>query len=87
MLKEDAPRNQWPLCKIIETNPDDQGIVRSVALLLGIDDNSNRKRILERLISKLVLILEDNDIDSPTKGAWHGIKMMNNFRGASCYSS
>ena len=69
LLKEDAPRNQWPLCKITETNPDDQGIVRSVTLLLGIDDNSNRERILKRPFSKLVLILEANDIDSPTKGA------------------
>ena len=38
LLKKDAPRNQWPLRKIIEINPDDQGIVRSVTLLLGIDD-------------------------------------------------
>ena len=69
LLKEDAPRNQWTLCKTIKANPDDQGIVRSVALLLGTDDNNNRERILERPISKLVLILEANDIDSPTKGA------------------
>ena len=69
LLKEDAPRNQWPLCKIIETNPDDQGIVSSATLLLGIDYKSNRERILERPVSKLVMILEANDIDSPTRGA------------------
>ena len=69
LLKEDVPRNQWPLYKIIKTNPDDQRILRSVTLHLGIDDNNNRERILERPISKLVLILEANDIDSPTKGA------------------
>ena len=86
LLKEDAPKSQWPFCKIIKTNPDDQGIVWNVTLLLSIDDNNNRERILERPISKLVLILEANDIDSPTKGAWHSIKMMNHLRGASCYS-
>ena len=48
LLKEDAPRNQWPLCKIIKTNPDDQGTVRSVTLLLCIDDENNRERMLER---------------------------------------
>ena len=69
LLKEDAPRNQWPLCKTIKANPDDQGIVRSVALLLGTDDNNNREEILEHPISKLVLILEANNIDSLTKGA------------------
>ena len=69
LLKEDAPRNQWPLCKIIKINPDDQGIVRSVTLLLGIDDNNNCERTLECPISKLVLILQANNIDSPMKGA------------------
>ena len=69
LLKEDAPRNQWPLCKIIKIYPDNQGIVRIVTLLLGIGDNNNREQTLERPISKLVLILEANDIDSPKKEA------------------
>ena len=81
LLKEDATRNQWPLYKIIKTNVDNQGIVRSVTQLLGTDDNNNRERTLERPISKLVLILEANDIDFTTKGAY-GIKMMNHLRGA-----
>lgn len=55
-------------------------------LLLGIDDNSSRERILERTILKLVLIVEANYIDFPMKGAWHGIKMKNHLMGASCYS-
>ena len=38
-------------------------------LLLGIDDNSSRERILERTILKLVLIVEANYIDFPMKGA------------------
>ena len=86
VLLKDAPRNQWPLCKIIETDPVDQGIARSVTLLFGIDDNSNHEWILECPISKLVLILEGNNMDSPTKRAQHCIKMMNHLRGASCYS-
>ena len=86
LCKEDARRNQWPLCKFIKTNPHDQGIVRSVTLLLGIDDNNNHEQTLERPISKLIFILEANNIGSPKKGVWHGIKMMNFLRGASCYS-
>ena len=64
LLKEDSVRKKWSLHKIIGTNPDNQGIVRSVTLLLGIDDNSNCKQILELSISNLVLILEANNIDS-----------------------
>ena len=86
LLKEYVPKNKYPLCKIIKTNPEDQGIVRNMTLLLGTDGNSNRERILERPVSKLVLILTANDIDSPKKGAWHGIKMMSHLRRASCYS-
>ena len=39
-----------------------------MTLLLGIDGNNNRERILERPISKMILILEANDMDSPMKG-------------------
>ena len=63
-LKEDSLKKQWSLHKIIGTNPDNQGIVRSVTLLLGIDDNSDCEQILELSISNLVLILEANYIDS-----------------------
>ena len=82
LLKEDAPRNQWPLFKIFKTNPDDQVIVMSMTLLLGIDGNNNRERILERPISKMILILEANDMDSPMKGDWHSIKIMNHLSGS-----
>ena len=62
-------RNHWPMCKIIGTNSDDKGVVRSVKLLLGNSANNNDKRILERPVTKIVLLLEVEDVDSPTKGA------------------
>ena len=40
-----------------------------MTLLLGIDDNNNREQILEHPISKLVLILEGNNISSPKEGS------------------
>lgn len=69
----------------METNPDDQGMVRTMILLHGIDDNSNLEWTLEHPISKLFLILEAEDFDFPMKGVWHGIKTGNHFRGTSCY--
>ena len=62
-------RNHWPMCKIIGTNSDDKGVVQSVKLLLGNSANNNDKRILERPVTKIVLLLEVEDVDSPTKGA------------------
>ena len=52
------------MCKVIDTNADDQGTVRSVTLLVGIDGDKKQDRILVRPITKLVLILESDNIDS-----------------------
>ncbi|KAL4230450.1 hypothetical protein ACF0H5_010832 [Mactra antiquata] len=46
------PRNQWPLAKVVQANPDDDGLVRRVFVKLG------RGGILERSVHKLVLIVE-----------------------------
>ena len=64
-----TPRNHWPMCKVIGTNSDDKGVVRSVKLLLGNNGNNDDKRILERPMTKILLLLEVEDVDSPTKGA------------------
>ena len=67
LLKLETPRNMWPMCKVIDTNSDDQGTVRSVTLLVGNDGDKKQDQILVRPITKLVLILEADDIDSPTR--------------------
>ena len=70
LLKTDLMKqNHWPMCKVIGTNSDDKGVVRSVKLLLGNSGNNDDKRILERPVTKIVLLLEVEDVDSPTKGA------------------
>ena len=53
LLKENqSPRNRWPMAKVIDTHPDDQGQVRSVTVL-----TSNGSE-LERPVNKLVLLVE-----------------------------
>ena len=70
LLKTDLMTgNHWPMCKVIGTNSDDKGVVRSVKLLLGNNGNNDDKRILERPMTKILLLLEVEDVDSPTKGA------------------
>ena len=70
LLKTDlTTQNHWPMCKVVGTNSDDKGVVRSVKLLLGNSGNKDDKYILERPITKIVLLLEAEDVDSPTKGA------------------
>ena len=53
LLKENqSPRNRWPMAKVIDTHPDDEGQVRSVTVL-----TSNGSE-LERPVNKLVLLVE-----------------------------
>ena len=47
-----SPRNRWPMAKVIDTHPDDQGQVRSVTVL-----TSNGSE-LERPVNKFVLLVK-----------------------------
>ncbi|XP_056017422.1 uncharacterized protein LOC130053841 [Ostrea edulis] len=47
----DLPRNQWPLGRVIEANPDEDGLVRRVKV-------KTQSSVLERTIHKLVLLIE-----------------------------
>ena len=69
LLKTDlTTQNHWPMCKVVGTNSDDKGVVRSLKLLLGNSGNKDDKHILERPITKIVLLLEVKDVNSSTKG-------------------
>ena len=57
LLKIDSSRNHWPLCKVLTTYPDEKGNVRSVSLMVG-NNVDNNKHVLNRPISKIVLVLE-----------------------------
>ena len=61
--------NHWPMCKVNGTNSDNEGVVRSVKLLLGNSGNRDDKRILEQPITSILLLLEVDDVHSQTKGA------------------
>ena len=50
------------MAKIVATNKDNKGDVRSVKLLIGATNaDDNRVRYLERLVNRLVMLIESND--------------------------
>ena len=61
--EDDGPRNQWPLAKVVEVYPSEDGCVRKVKILKadGELDNQGRRQkpptMLQRPIHKLVLLL------------------------------
>lgn len=36
IIQEEAPRNEWPLCKIVAITPDQQGLVPSIRIKLAV---------------------------------------------------
>lgn len=61
--EDEGPRNQWPLAKVVEVYPSEDGYVRKVKILKadGELDNKGRRQkppsLLDRPIHKLVLLL------------------------------
>ena len=58
IIQEDAPRAEWPLGKIVEASKDEQGLVRTVKILVGTKSQTERPAIIERAVQKVVLIFE-----------------------------
>ena len=58
LLNNESDRNEWPMAKIIEIEPDKYGNVRAVKLKLN---NSKNSECLRRPITKIVLLLENDD--------------------------
>ena len=61
LLKEAAAeRNSWPMAKIVATNIDENGFVRSVKLMLGTSGTTNMVlRYLEQPVNKLVMLVKN----------------------------
>ena len=58
IIQEDAPRAQWPLGKIVEASKDEQGLVRTVKILVGTKSQTERPWIIVRAVQKVVLLFE-----------------------------
>ena len=58
LLKDEHSRNQWPMAPVVQTEPDKNGMVRSVILKLG---NTKSSETFRKPISKLVLLIADKE--------------------------
>jgi len=62
IVKDDSlPRNRWPLARVVQTYPSDDGLVRKVKVLVAdpsLDKDGRRSKasvLLDRPVHKLVL--------------------------------
>ena len=51
----DCPRNQWPMGRIVEVYPSDDGLVRKVSVKVA-----GSKEAISRPVAKLVLLLRNS---------------------------
>ena len=51
------------MCRVIQTHCDEKGFVRSVRLKIGSVDQAGRNNIVDRPVSKVVLLLESEEVD------------------------
>ena len=55
LIKEESPRNEWPMAIVHDVCSDDGGLVRSVFL------RSRHSQMLKRPVHKLVLLVPNDD--------------------------
>ena len=58
LLKDEHSQNQWPMARLVRTESNKNGIVRSAVLKLG---NTKSSETLSRPISKLALLIGDDE--------------------------
>ena len=56
------------MARIVETEPDSTGVVRSVKLKLS-DASLGSQKVLQWPISKIVLLIEDESVQFPNEGS------------------
>ena len=61
----DLIRNKWLMTKVIQTFKDDHGDVKSVRLKVGQSKSNEVCTILERPVTKIVLLLEQEEVRFP----------------------
>ena len=68
-------RNDWKMCRVMQTYCDKKGFVQSARLKIGSVNQAGRNNIMDRPISKVVLLLESEEVDekvheSPPSKPW-----------------
>ena len=67
VLQDESARNQWPMARVIQVFKNNSGYVLSVKLRIRKTRNSESDRILERPLSKIVLLFEQECVRFPNE--------------------
>ena len=60
-------QNKWPIAKIVQTFKDDNEDVKSVRLIVGQSKSNEVCTIIERPVTEIVSLLEQEEVRFPDK--------------------
>ena len=66
LIKDDkifTKRNGWPMARVVEAIPSEDGLVRQVRLRVA-QKQENKARLLVRPISKVIVLVKSEDFNS-----------------------
>ena len=67
LLKDDCQENQWPMARIVSIETDEKNVVCTVTLSVFDRHVPGRTQVLRRPITKIVMLLENNEFNSPAE--------------------
>ena len=70
-------RNEWQMCRVMKIYCGDKGFVRSVRLTFGSVDQAGMNNIVDRPVSKVVLLLESEEVDETCSNSQQGSHELN----------
>ena len=66
-MKDECQENQWPMARIVSIETDEKKAVHTVPLHVVDRNVPGLTQVLRRLITKIVMLVGNNEFDSPTE--------------------
>lgn len=67
LLQRKCQRNQWPIARILRIEIDERKVLRAVTLHVVDRNIPGFTQVLLHLITKYVMVVRNDDFDSPTE--------------------
>ena len=82
LLKDECQQNQWPMARIVSIETDKKNVMRTATLCVADRNTPGQTQVLCLLITKLVMLVENNEFNSPTAEPKQNVQDGSHFRGA-----
>ena len=82
LLKDECQRNQWPIARIVSIETHKKNVVRTLTLRVVDRNTPGRTQVLRRPITKIVMLVGNNEFDSPKEEPKQNVQDGSHLGGA-----